>query len=153
MTKHLLAVALGALLATIIACGGGAQQTKLVNDGRPSLPPRTEIDPLDARITADLQKLNEPRPPSPPNACTASCEPQAMSGAATSATSDDASCAPAKTETCTESCNLKKSICEAAGRICTIASDLGGTDAYANEKCHSGSASCEAAKKRCCNCT
>lgn len=150
MTKHLLAVALGALLATIIACGGAPARHKLVS-GKPA--PRAEIDELDARITADLQKLNEPRPPSPPNACTASCEPQAMSGAATSATSDDASCAPAKTETCTESCNLKKSICEAAGRICTIASDLGGTDAYANEKCHSGSASCEAAKKRCCNCT
>jgi hypothetical protein len=138
MKNHLLALGLGALFATIIACGGSAP-SKSVYGGKPTSS-RAEIDKLDARITAYLAKLNEPAPASP----------QPM---ATVVPYDDSTCPTTKTDTCTETCTLKTSICDAAKRICSIASDLGGADAYANDKCNAGTASCEAAKKRCCNCT
>jgi hypothetical protein len=146
MTKHLhnaAALALGALLATIIACGGaGGPAKSIVSTNK--VAPHDEIARLDAQIAADLVKLDEPRPPSPVEPMTARpVFPQ----------SDDPTCHPAQTATCTDSCTLKTSICDAAKRICTIASDLGNTDAYANEKCSSGAASCDAATKRCCNCT
>jgi hypothetical protein len=138
MKNHLLALVLGLLFAAIIACGGGAPP-KSGFTNKPTNP-RAEIDALDARITADLSKLNEPAPASP----------QPM---ATVVPYDDSTCPTTKTDTCTETCTLKTSICDAAKRICSIASDLGGADAYANDKCNTGTASCEAAKKRCCNCT
>jgi hypothetical protein len=152
MTKHWVALAIGALLAALIACGGGKSASHVDNGGG-ATNPRSEIDQLDAEITADMAKMQEARPAAAPNTCTTSCAPQAMSSAATAATAPDPSCKPASSATCTESCSLKKSICDAAGRICNIAADLGGSDSYANDKCNNGSASCEAAKKRCCNCT
>jgi hypothetical protein len=137
MKNHLLALALGALFAAIIACGGGAPKPTFT--GKPANT-HAEIDKLDAQITADLAKMNEPAP--------LTVQPMA-----TVVPFDDSTCSAPTTETCTETCTLKTSICDAAKRICSIASDLGGADTYANDKCNAGTASCEAAKKRCCNCT
>jgi hypothetical protein len=111
-----------------------------------------QITELDALITADMAKLGEARPEPAPGACVSNCRPHQMSStiAATAATPPE--CKPAATPTCTDSCKLKDSICTNAGKICQLAADLGGNDAYANGKCNTGSASCEAAKKRCCSC-
>ena len=112
--------------------------------------PRAELDQLDADITAQMSKLGVERP-APAPACTNECAQQ-MSTAAAAAVASDPQCKPAQSEKCTESCTLKDSICKNAGRICEIASQLGGNDAYANDKCTSGTASCDAAKQRCCSC-
>jgi hypothetical protein len=147
-------VVVGAAFAFVIACGGAASKKVTEVESRPPPPgdPRAEIDKLDREISSLMQTLNEPRPAAPPLTCAADCA-QAMSGAAETAVLKDPTCTPGASETCKESCTLKDSICTNAKRICTIASDLGGNDAYANDKCNSGSTSCEAAKKRCCSCT
>ncbi|MDQ3333983.1 MAG: hypothetical protein M4D80_02395 [Myxococcota bacterium] len=148
--KSLLGVLIGGLLAFAIACGGGARATETMQP-KPPGDVRSELQALDLAITADMEKLAEPRPAPPVAACVENCAQQ-MSGAATTATQEDATCKPGKGDTCSSSCTLKESICKNAGKICSIASDLGGKDAYANEVCNRGSASCEAAKKRCCSC-
>lgn len=148
--KGLVGIVVGAVLAFAIACGGGAKSTM----GPPPPHPhdvRAELAALDQAITADMQTLDEPRPAPPVAACVENCADQ-MSGAAKSVTQDDPTCKPGAGETCKSSCDLTDSICKTAGKICSIASDLGGNDAYANETCNRGLASCEAAKKRCCSC-
>lgn len=160
--KHLPGLATGALLAVVIGCAAKPAQvaapssavTASAEPGMGVVDPRTELDRLDQAITDDMAALALPRPAAPVPACTAGADcAQQMSGAATTATAAaPPTCKPAQTETCTEVCKLKTSICDNAGRICRIAADLGGTDAYANEKCTSGNASCEAAKQRCCGC-
>ncbi len=148
MTRPLL------LLAVMFtaACGGSAKSTSTTGAPPPNSAndSRAEIDKLDQDITAKMAKLSEPRPAAPLQGEPAS-DPVRMATQA-NAPDDPNMCKPAKTATCTESCELKTSICDNAARICTIANNLGGADSYANEKCSSGSASCEAAKKRCCSC-
>ena len=156
--RALVGVVVGGLLAFAIACGGGSKSAVMQRpEGPPPMPPggaggqRTELERLDALITADMDLLKEPRPAAPVGACVENCADQ-MGGAAAAATKADPTCKPAQTETCNQSCTLKESICTNAGKICSIASDLGGKDQFANETCNRGSASCDAAKKRCCSC-
>lgn len=151
--KHVLALVIGGLLALAIACGGAAPK-----QAKPLPPPpggeRAQIDALDQAITDAMTRLAEPRPAPAAGACVASCgaEPMAASARQAIAPEDATTCKPAQTQTCTDACNLKDSICSNASKICSIAADLGGDDAYANEKCNSGVASCEAARQRCCGC-
>ena len=155
--RALVGVVVGGLLAFAIACGGGSKST--ITQAPPPIPPggaggsaqRAELERLDSLITADMQLLKEPRPAPPVAACVENCA-DAMGGAAAAATAQDPTCKPAQTETCNQSCTLKESICTNAGKICSIAADLGGKDQFANETCNRGSASCDAAKKRCCSC-
>ena len=153
-----LGLGLGLLLAFAIACGG-AKSAQMKPEPPPPGgggmhgDPRAEIDRLDGEITATMEKLGEARPDPAAGACVDNCGAQAMSGAATTAIAQDPMCKPASSTTCTESCNLKSSICTNAAKICEIAGKLGGADSYANDKCNRGTASCDAAKKRCCNCT
>jgi hypothetical protein len=146
----------GVALAWMIACGGTKSPDRAMPKPGPNpegaQSPHSEITRLDQAITDDMAKLNEPREPLSPQDCTTNCATQ-MSGAAQDAIKPaDATCRPAQTATCTEACTLKKSICDNAGRICTIASDLGGNDGFANDKCNTGTKSCNSAKKRCCGC-
>lgn len=170
--KAVLGIVLGAGCAALIACGAGAQKpspAQATSRGVSAEPtsagatpsavlqtdaPRSEIDELDRRIDADLAKLRIARPPAPANSCVSPpCDPQTMSTAAGAANAPpEASCKPGRSDTCRDTCTLKDSICKSAGRICEIASQLGGNDSYANEKCASSSASCSAAKERCCGC-
>ena len=114
---------------------------------------QAELERLDQAITDEMGKLQLARPTPPPLTCVGAACAQQMSGAAVDATAPPpATCKPAQTPVCTDSCTLKESICKNAASICRIASDLGGTDAYANDKCNGGTASCEAAKTRCCSC-
>lgn len=160
--KSVVGVVVGGLLAFAIACGGSGSAYKS-NGGVPPRTdagggltnPRAELERLDQEITAEMQKLAEPRPAPPVGACAENCaQPMATQASqAKQATQNDAAtCKPAQTETCTQSCTLKTSICTNASKICSIAADLGGNDAYANEVCNRGLASCEAAQKRCCSC-
>jgi hypothetical protein len=159
--KSFVGIILGALLAITIGCAAKSKSATAPSSASPdpagAMPgggtPRDEIDRLDQAIDAEMGRLSLTRPTPPPLTCTGETCAQQMSGAAVAATApQSAECRPASTPTCTDSCKLKSSICENAGRICRIASDLGGNDAYANDKCNSGNASCEAAKQRCCSC-
>lgn len=152
----LLSLVFGIALGVIVACGGSKSAYKGAAEPAPAAAspggdgmgndPRAQINQLDAQITADLEKLELPRPTTPPMT-----PPEAMSAGGVQATNDPTCKAP-MTPTCGDSCKLADSICENAGRICGLAGQLG-NDAWANEKCSSGTASCEAARKRCCNCT
>lgn len=147
--KALSGLVVGGVLAFAIACGGGAKKSADMPP-RADLPPRSdaraELERLDQEITAQMQQLGEPRPNPPVAACVENC-PQPMI-----APVDPATCVPAKTDTCTQACTLKDSICTNAQKICALAAELGGNDPRANETCNRGVASCEAAKTRCCGC-
>lgn len=146
----------GIALGVVVACGGSKSAMRSTASPAPAaMPgtadgaggdPRAQITALDAEITADLEKLQLPRPTTPPMT-----PPEAMSAGGIQATNDPTCTAPL-TPTCGDACKLADSICENAGRICGLAGQLG-NDPWANEKCSSGTASCEAARKRCCNCT
>jgi hypothetical protein len=147
--KSVVGVVVGGLLALAIACGGGSKPQNV------EMPPgkqdaRAELVRLDQEITAQMKQLNERRPEPPVASCVDHCQ-EPMATQATQAKALD-TCEPPKTETCTQSCTLRTSICDNAGKICTLATDLGGNDSFANDTCNRGLASCEAAKKRCCNC-
>ncbi|MDQ3333984.1 MAG: hypothetical protein M4D80_02400 [Myxococcota bacterium] len=158
--KSLVGIVLGGLLAVTIGCAAKSKSAAMAptTAAEPgamggAATPRDEIDRLDQAINDEMGRLSLTRPTPPPLTCSGETCAQQMSGAAVAATAPQpAECRPASTQTCTDSCKLKSSICENAGRICRIASDLGGNDAYANDKCNSGNASCEAAKQRCCSC-
>jgi len=155
--KHVLfAVLLGAACAVAIACGGSKSAMRATPAAPAAMSPepaggmpgdqRSQIEQLDAKITADLGTLKLERPTTPP-----ATSPEAMSAGGVAATADP-TCKPPVTQTCSDSCKLADSICENAGRICGLAEDLG-NDRWAKEKCSSGTASCEAARKRCCGCS
>ncbi|HEU0031332.1 MAG TPA: hypothetical protein VFQ53_11915 [Kofleriaceae bacterium] len=158
-SRSWIGIVLGCVCAVIVACGGAAkksampQSTGAAPPGMEAAPSsrRSQIDDLAAQITSDLAKLNLAPQPADPNACiTPPCGPETMSSPA--APMSDATCKPGPSQTCKDSCMLADSICTNAGKICTIAQELGGNDAYANEKCGSGNASCRAARDRCCGC-
>jgi hypothetical protein len=151
----------GALCAIAIACGGAAKHAAAPAAPEAGMPaaagpagdPRAELDALSRQIDADLAALGLPRPPVPATACIQPpCDAEAMSAGAAPAHAADPACKPGGGETCRDACRLSDSICDSAGRICRIAADLGGGDAYANEKCASGKASCDASRTRCCGC-
>jgi|MudIll2142460700_1097286.scaffolds.fasta_scaffold02840_2 hypothetical protein len=157
--KSFVGVVVGVFVAVMIGCAAKSSAVQATSPTTAAEPgemagasPHREIDRLDLAISDEMAKLAVARPTPPPTTCTADCVQQ-MSGAAAAATAPQpAECRPAQTQTCSDTCKLKSSICENAGRICRIAADLGGTDAYANDKCTSGNASCEVAKQRCCSC-
>jgi hypothetical protein len=56
-------------------------------------------------------------------------------------------------KTCSDICSLADAICDNAEAICGIADELGKDDDYAQDKCKSSKASCREAKVRCCGCS
>ncbi len=152
----------GALCAIAIACGGSAKyatapgaapEARMPIAAGPAGDPRAELDALSRQIDADLAELGLPRPPAPATACIQPpCDAEAMSAGTAPAHTADPACKPGGGETCRDACRLSDSICDSSGRICRIAADLGGGDAYANEKCAGGKASCEASRTKCCGC-
>jgi hypothetical protein len=151
----------GALCAIAIACGGSAKQA--MTPGAPAAaeampsPPgagaRGDLDELSRKIDADLAAMGLSRPAAPATACIQPpCDVEAMSAGAPATHAADPSCKPGGGDACLDSCRLSDSICDSSGRICRIASELGGADAYANEKCASGKASCDVSRTKCCGC-
>ena len=161
--KAALGLVLGALCAVVIACGGAAMKTSSapppVAPGSAGMPPpmpgpaSSEIAELSRKIDADLAAMGLQPPAVPAGACVRPpCGAEALSVTTVRQHADDPSCKPGPSDACHDSCRLSDSICESSGRICKIASDLGGGDAYANEKCAGGKASCDASRGRCCGC-
>lgn len=62
--------------------------------------------------------------------------------------------ARAATPVCESTCKLQANICGNASKICSLASDLAGTEwaDWADEKCNSGKVSCKEAKAQCDEC-
>jgi hypothetical protein len=159
MLSRTLAVSIlvGAAGAALAACAS-QKQTPMAAPASAAAPdangmppePRAEIQRLaneiDTALRAAGQDLMPPAACAVDNTCTAA--PMSVAPIA-----DDPTCKPAQTETCTQSCTLATSICDNAGKICKLADQLGGADAYANETCVSATDSCKAARTRCCGCT
>ncbi|MDB4961719.1 MAG: hypothetical protein JWP01_1718 [Myxococcales bacterium] len=151
----------GASCMFVIACASTKQASQApapASSGGPEtvmMPgssPREQIDALDRAIEDELTRMGVR--PAPPPACvaSASCSEAAPQPMSIKPVAEDPTCKPAPGDTCRDSCTLSDSICSNAGKICEIAKQLGGDDAYANEKCQRGTTSCELAHERCCSC-
>ncbi len=154
----------GVCAAALIACAAGSshQATSAPMAGAASepgagaTPERLEIARLDAAIDAELGKRNQPPAPAP----VCSGVGLGCAGAADTATSmgvtpkvqRDPTCKPGPSDTCQDTCTLSDSICSNAGKICSIAKQLGDADAWANEKCAKGTDTCKRAEQACCSC-
>jgi hypothetical protein len=114
---------------------------------------RAELDELSSKIDTDLGAMGIARPTAPVAACIQPpCSAEALGAGVRPAYAAEPTCQPGGGDVCRDTCQLSDSICDSSGRICRIATELGGGDAYANEKCASGKASCDAARTRCCGC-
>ncbi len=154
----------GACMASLLACAAGSSQKvssspSVSAAGEPapgSSPQRAEIARLDAAIDTELAKRNQPPAAAPSCSgiglgCTGAAD-TAMSMGVTPDVRRDPTCKPGPSDTCQDSCTLSDSICSNAGKICSIAKQLGDSDAWANEKCAKGTDSCKRAETRCCSC-
>lgn len=143
----------------VIACGG-AQKTSAVQSGAmPTAPAgsaetapmpgdrRDEIDQLVKAIDDELARGGVAT--LAPASCGTECTPEPYD---VRPRVEDPTCKAPTTDTCTQSCTLSDSVCENAGKICNIAKQLGGADAYANEKCQSGNDACKRTREKCCDC-
>jgi hypothetical protein len=158
-------LALGACATLVIACGASQKASAPVtaetsaagmSPSPPSADQRSEIDALDAEITAAFATLGLERPAPaalPALGCQpgVDCSPQTMSSGI-EAPQTDPTCKPGASEICGTACTLADTVCSNASKICTIAGELGGGDAYANEKCDAGRSACDRASERCCSC-
>jgi len=102
--------------------------------------PHSEIERLSAEIDRATQNQASPIP--------GAAHPMA---AGVMPLTNDQTCKPAPTDTCTDSCNLASSICDNAKKICDLANDLQG-DTWAADKCSSANKSCDSARGKCCGC-
>ncbi|MDX2087213.1 MAG: hypothetical protein SFX73_05160 [Kofleriaceae bacterium] len=150
-------LALGAICAAAIACGAAPQKSVASAAAPPAmsepLSRQAEIERLDRAIEQQLAELGLPT--SQPAACAVGgcAGPTAeMMSSGVQPPSADATCKPAQSEVCRTSCNFSESICDNAKRICEIANELGGNDAFANEKCARGGESCQKSREKCCSC-
>jgi hypothetical protein len=132
------------LLAFLAACAGKAVQQTAAPTMAPTRAvthdPHPEIERLSAEIDRETQQQATPTP--------GVAHP--MSAGVMPVTNDQ-TCKPAPTDTCTDSCNLASSICDNAKKICDLANDLQG-DAWAADKCSSATKSCDSARGKCCGC-
>lgn len=151
----------GVAIAAVIACGGSqkvrspattAPEAGAAGAMPQGMDPRAEIERLDAEIDAALSGMQLP-PPVPACVAAAACGQAQPATTQVQPFATDPACTPGTSDTCKDACTLSDSICENAGRICELAGQLGGADAYANEKCAKGNTSCEQARGRCCGCT
>jgi hypothetical protein len=159
--RSLIGLLAGASCMLVIACASTRQSSQApapTSTGAESVmmpgpaSARDEIDRLDRAIDDELTKMGVR--PTPPPACVtaASCAQEAPQPLSIKPAAEDPTCKPAAADACKDSCTLSDSICSNAEKICTIAKQLGGDDAYANEKCQRGTTSCQTAHERCCSC-
>lgn len=155
-------VALGAgvAIAAIVACGGGSYKTAAAPTTAGPVPgvasdPKARITELDSKINTEFAKLEAgPRPDAPPSIAATLCPAPPCAKVETLAVkpSDDPTCTHGDSQTCKDTCQIADAICDAATKICGIASEMN-NDAWANEKCSSGNASCEKSRGKCCGCS
>jgi len=152
-----LSLAIGVLIAGIVACGGNMAQKATAppmapqsDSGAGAALPTGKHDPkieeLAAAIEKDMKSLNLPPPIAASTCVQAECAQPASVEPST-----DPTCAHGDSETCKDTCTLADSICKNAEQICKIAKELG-NDAWAFGKCDDGNTSCKAATARCCGC-
>jgi hypothetical protein len=148
--KGLLGVVAGALCALVIACAAGQKSAGAppptavapsAEMGRRS-PEHVQIDQYEREINDARQKMGLGPQPIPVPMGPPSPQPAEMS---------TMECHPAASETCSNSCTFKDSICTNATKICDLAKQLP-NDAWASDKCNAGTASCKEATERCCAC-
>jgi len=139
------------LCLVVLACASASRQTMATapqanTAGATPMPagdPRAQIEELSNRIAAERQQMSLAPPTEPMAAPTA---PLGVSHI------QDASCHPASTATCSDTCTLSDSICDNAGKICKLADSLPGDD-WAAGKCNTAKQTCSGAHKRCCECS
>ncbi len=157
-------VVAGAAAAALIACAGSSRTASPAvapsaggDPGAGSSPERIEIARLDAAIDAELAKRSQPPAPSPACAgvglgCAGAADTAVTMGVGPRPQNDPQVCKRSASDTCQDSCTLSDSICSNAGKICSLAKQLGDGDAWANEKCAKGTDSCKRAEQACCSC-
>lgn len=144
-----LLIATSILVPWIVACA--SSPSKLGETGPKPMPGdrRAEIDQLAKAIDDELATAGVAT--TTPAACatahTCSAEPYDVKPRV-----EDPTCKAPTTDTCTQSCTLSDSVCSNADKICNIAKQLGGADAYANEKCQSANGACKRTREACCGC-
>ncbi len=143
-------VVLGAFLGGIIACAGASRPAMAPTPSSTGAePPHAPVmgDDPHAQITALQHDIVQHGGTFIDHEMmTSAVEPMSVLPKST-----DASCHPAPTQTCADSCKLSDSICDDAKKICDIATTLAG-DQWAAGKCESGKTSCSDAHARCCDC-
>jgi hypothetical protein len=152
MVKPLVA---GFACMAIVACGSSQRAAmapaSTANDaaGAPSQmapldDPHAEIDRLSHDIDVAREGLGLAAPAPTPM-------PAPAEAMAAVPLSTDATCQPAETDRCTQSCKVSDSICNNAQRICDLAKDLAG-DGWAAGKCATAKETCATAHESCCTC-
>lgn len=149
-------LALGTTCAIVIACGGAQKQSVGAMHAAPPTAmssPRDEIAKLDQEIEQQLAQLGLPTS-QPPTCAEGGCSGPTVQQLSTGIQppSSDPTCKPSQSEQCQSSCTFSDSICTNAKRICVLADELGGNDAFANEKCARGTESCTKSREKCCGC-
>jgi hypothetical protein len=147
------AVGIAGVGCAIIACASSAKSS--MTGTAPVAPQMVTSDDPKAQIEGYLKKiadaehdqLNAPATTMAVSACGGLCDPMA-----TKQVKDDATCRPAKTDTCTQMCSLSDSICDNKDRICELATTKLPGDAWAAGKCSDATKSCTDAHARCCDC-
>lgn len=135
-----------------IAAAPSRMDRSPISTGPSGMAARDEIEVLDREIEAALTRVGLRPTPRPLCAVDGNCSELAPTPMGIKPAAEDPTCKPGPSDTCKDSCNLSDSICKNADRICVLAQQLGGTDAYANETCERGNASCKASRERCCGC-
>ena len=139
MRAAVCAVALGAAIAAIAACGGA--QHGPPDDRMQKL---NEITTLWAQIRGWRREAHMELDPAP----------LTMSQWRGRTVPEAARVCPESIRVpprCDDVCSIGDAICDNAERICTLADELG-NEHLAQEKCTSAKASCREAKQRCCTC-
>ena len=140
--KGMVGVALGVVIAVIVACGGG---TPPVNwDDK--LAKENEITVLWTQIRDWRREAKLGLEPAP----SFLNEVRLRRVQEVRRVCADVHDVPPR---CNDICDLGTAICDNAETICQIADELGKGDEYAQDKCASAKASCREAKQRCCNCS
>jgi len=161
VTRAPFGLALGACCAIVIACSSSPKHAMSpavaptsgdAPGGVSGMTPLDEIRALDQEIEASLTGMGVKPTPRADCAADASCGQSTPVAMSVPAAVDDPTCKPGASDTCQDSCKLSDSICKSADRICVLAKEIGGADAYANETCVRGNASCKASRERCCGC-
>ncbi len=135
-------LALGVIVAIIVACGG-----KQAEDPAWIIRQR-KLDAMDHRL-AEIRQWRHERgiraelPQSDVSIWLPRTLPQAKNVCPEN---------HAVPKTCGEICTLSDDICDNAEAICAIADELGKDDHEGQERCASAKASCHDAKQRCCDC-
>ncbi len=153
----------GVCAAALIACAMGSAQKASPSvapatagePGAGASPERMEIARLDAAIDAELAKRDQPAAPLPACAgvgCVGAADTAVAMGVTPVVQRDPQTCKPGRSDTCQDSCTLSDSICSNAGKICSLAKQLGDNDGWANEKCAKGTDACKRAEQACCSC-